>query len=148
MLVFVSLCGIHISNKNSKITNQAYVVEDGFLYNDRFIISNYGLTPSYYTKIFYDTAIADSSFIPNFNQTKTTINVNVIGAKQTLNHIYVGHFFHSDSIIAWQKRNVFFYCFGIVKYRDIFEDWHTYNFCFIFVDGYFEKYKSYNYADD
>jgi hypothetical protein len=102
--IVVSLIGINKSEKSIKMTNRAYVVLNGIreIPNNeyRFIVSNYGVTPSYNTKIFYDTFIGDSTFIPKKNFTKINKDILVLGAQITVKAVEakISNTFHSDSL--------------------------------------------------
>ncbi len=142
-----------IAEQSMKYAIRPYVVLSGIKAHSnnrwRFSVSNFGMSPSYHTKIYYGTFISDSSFVPPSSFSKINDLVPVIGAntRGALTKADIAHVFHYDTLQVLEKKNKFSFVAGKVEYIDIFNEKHGYFFCFIkTTDPGVYKFKDYNYA--
>lgn len=142
-----------IAEASMKYANRPYIIVSGikqFQINKfGFKISNFGATPSYYTKIYYDIFIGDTSFVPPKEFGKINNLIPVIGGNVKGSNVYFesDNMFLPDTLEKLERLNKFIYCAGQVEYQDIFKDKHGYFFCFKkTTDPGFYKYKDYNFA--
>lgn len=141
-----------IAEQSMKYANRPYIIVDGIRQNtnDRysFEISNFGSTPSYYTKIYYEIFTDDTSFTPPNEYAMVIDNVSVIGGNTNRRQvrIKVGNMFRPDTLEKLEARNEYVFCAGKIEYQDIFKDKHSYYFCFKkSTDPGFSKFRDYNY---
>ena len=129
----------NISEKSVRVSNRPYLVVDKINYSNEFLIANYGKTPSFKTKIFYDTKIDSSeNFVPPEVYKDSIVTYSTIGPTSG---IWIEM---PTKPIVHPNFNNFVYCYGKIVYSDIFDDWHGYKFCFS-SDGSWQKYKEHNY---
>ncbi|MDZ7725712.1 MAG: hypothetical protein U5R06_23520 [candidate division KSB1 bacterium] len=150
---FFSYSQSKLVEESMKYTNRPYLVLNGIEkstnHDYMFSISNFGNTPSYFTKIHYDTFIRDSSFIPPDNFSMTNTLVPTIGGKKErlFTPVKVNNLFNPDTLQILESNNKFVFVAGKIEYMDIFNDKHGYYFCHLkSTDKGSYKFKDYNYA--
>jgi len=146
-LIIIALVAIRVSYQQNtisehsmKVSNRPYLVIDRINSHNEFLIDNYGKTPSFKTKIFYDMAIDSSNdFVPLEVYRDSIVIFSTIGT------ILQKSIEMPNVAVNNPRANNFAYCYGKIIYSDIFDDWHGYRFCFRPEYGAWQKYKEYNY---